>query len=47
MSKISAKTRYETFQEWHQWAKKQYPSFRVKKKKPQIPDWMSGAYNNE
>lgn len=37
MSKISAKQRYETFTEWHAWAKSQYPAFRVKKKKAQLP----------
>jgi len=44
MSKMSAKTRYEAFQEWHAWAKTKYPSFRTKKKKPQMPDWMREIY---
>lgn len=33
MSKMSAKTRYEAFTEWHAWAKTKYPAFRTKKKK--------------
>ena len=39
MSKMSAKQRYETFTEWHNWAKTKYPSFRVKKtrKAPAFP----------
>lgn len=44
MSKVSAKTRYEAFTEWHKWAKTQYPAFRTKKKKPQMPDWMKEVY---
>jgi len=44
MSKMSAKTRYESFMEWHQWAKTKYPTMRVKKKKPQMPDWMRDVY---
>ena len=39
MSKTSAKQRYESFQEWHAWAKTKYPSFRVKKKKQAQPIW--------
>jgi len=39
MSKTRAKARYEAFTEWHAWAKTQYPSFRVKKKKPQQPTY--------
>ena len=46
MSKMSAKTRYEAFQEWHQWAKTKYPAFRVKKKKAAPPIWMTD-YNND
>ena len=45
MSKMSAKTRYEAFTEWHQWAKTKYPAFRTKKKKVQMPDWMRDLYN--
>jgi len=37
MSKTSAKQRYQAFQEWHAWAKSQYPAFRTKKKKPTQP----------
>jgi hypothetical protein len=37
MSKTSGKQRYQQFQEWHAWAKTQYPSFRAKKKKTQTP----------
>lgn len=37
MSKMSARQRYMAFTEWHNWAKTKYPSFRVKKKKPQQP----------
>jgi len=40
MSKISAKTRYESFMEWHKWAKTKYPSMNVKKKKAPVPVWM-------
>ena len=39
MSKISAKQRYETFTEWHKWAKSQYPEFRKKKKTPIAPPY--------
>ena len=39
MSKTSAKQRYITFTEWHNWAKTQYPSFRKKKKKPVQPTY--------
>ena len=39
MSSTSAKQRYIAFTEWHNWAKTQYPSFRVKKKKPQVPTY--------
>lgn len=44
MSKTSARQRYQAFTEWHAWAKQQYPSFRAKKKKPQVPDWMRDNY---
>lgn len=39
MSNTSAKQRYETFTEWHIWAKSQYPAFKnaVKKKKNTQP----------
>ena len=39
MSRTSAKQRYQAFQEWHAWAKSQYPSFRVKKKKVETPTY--------
>jgi len=39
MSKTSAKQRYTVFTEWHEWAKTQYPAFRVKKKKPAQPSF--------
>jgi len=39
MSKMSAKTRYEAFMEWHKWAQHKYPSMK-RKKKPQVPDYM-------
>jgi hypothetical protein len=38
MSKISAKTRYEAFMEWHKWAQTKFPS--MKKKKKARPDYM-------
>lgn len=46
MSKVSAKTRYEAFQEWHAWAKTKYPSFRTQRKKAPVPVWM-GNMNDE
>jgi len=39
MSKTSAKQRYTAFTEWHNWAKSQYPAFRVKKKKQATPTY--------
>jgi len=41
MSKTSAKQRYETFTEWHKWAKTTYPSFKAasKRKPTQKPIW--------
>lgn len=45
MSKISGKTRYEAFQEWHKWVKTKHPSFNVKKKKSAPPVWM--GYDEE
>jgi len=39
MSKVSAKTRYEVFQEWHKWASNRYQS--MKKKKRTQPDYLS------
>ena len=45
MSKISGKTRHESFQEWHKWAKKQYPSFNVKRNKPTPSIWLMSDYN--
>ena len=41
MSKISAKQRYQSFQEWHAWAKTKYPSFRQKKKKVVQPTYSN------
>tara|TARA_R110000823_G_C15783339_1_gene485325 strand:+ start:717 stop:851 length:135 start_codon:yes stop_codon:yes gene_type:complete len=39
MSRNSTKQTVETFQEWHKWAKTQYPSYRVKKKPKSKPIW--------
>ena len=39
MSKTSSKQRYIAFTEWHNWAKSQYPAFRVKKKKQPTPTY--------
>ncbi len=39
MSSTSAKQRYIAFTEWHNWAKTQYPAFRVKKVKPKAPTY--------
>ena len=41
MSQNSAKQRYETFTEWHKWAKTTYPSFKAasKRKPTQKPIW--------
>jgi len=44
MSKMSAKTRYEAFSEWHKWAQVQYKS--MKKKKKARPDYMAYAEND-
>jgi hypothetical protein len=45
MSKMSAKTRYEAFMEWHKWAQHKYPI--MKKKKKARPDYMTyGAQND-
>jgi hypothetical protein len=41
MSKMSAKQRYTTFTEWHEWAKSKYPSFRKKKKKSPQPTFSN------
>ena len=38
MSKVSAKSRYEAFSEWHKWAQVHYKS--MKKKKKARPDYM-------
>ena len=38
MSKVSSKTRYEAFMEWHKWAQHKYPSMKPKKKV--MPDYM-------
>ena len=45
MSNTSANQRYETFTEWHAWAKTQYPNFRIKKKKKQEPNFTSYEKN--
>jgi hypothetical protein len=39
MSKVSSKTRYEVFMEWHKWAQHKYSSMK-RKKKPLVPDYM-------
>jgi hypothetical protein len=45
MSKMSAKTRYEAFSEWHKWAQTKYPI--MKKKKKARPEYMTyGAQND-
>lgn len=44
MSKISAKSRYESSIEWYNWAKKQYPTLRQAKKPTPKPLW-SEKYN--
>ena len=41
MSKTSAKQRYQSFQEWHTWAKTKYPSFRKKKQKTIQPTYSN------
>ena len=41
MSKISAKQRYQSFTEWHNWAKSTYPSFKNKKKKVAQPKFSN------
>jgi len=43
MSKMSAKTRYEAFSEWHKWASHRYQS--MKKKKKTRPDYMTYGSN--
>ena len=45
MSNTSAKQRYTAFTEWHEWAKKQHPSYRAKKKKTQAPKFVSYGKN--
>lgn len=45
MSKMSAKTRYEAFTEWHKWAQHKYPILKKKKKKAR-PDYITYG-NNE
>lgn len=41
MSQNSSKLRYEAFQEWHKWAKANYPNFKsASKKTPTVkPIW--------
>jgi len=45
MSKMSAKTRYEAFMEWHKWAQHKYPI--MKKKKKARPEYLAYASGNE
>jgi hypothetical protein len=45
MSKISAKARYEAFQEWYKWASHNYASMKVKKQKPIAPTYTSYGGN--
>ena len=45
MSKMSAKTRYEAFSEWHKWAQTRYQS--MKRKKKARPDYMAYGADNE
>ena len=45
MSKMSAKTRYEAFSEWQNWAKHKYPIMRRKKKAR--PDYLTYGTNDE
>ena len=45
MSKMSAKTRYEAFMEWHKWAQHKYPI--MKKKKKARPDYMTYGREND
>ncbi len=45
MSKVSSKTRYETFQEWHKWASSRYAS--MKKKKRANPEFFGSEFKIE
>ena len=45
MSKVSAKARYEAFQEWHKWAQNHYKS--MKKKKKVRPDYIAFGADSE
>ena len=45
MSKVSSKTRYEAFMEWHKWAQNRYSS--MKRKKKARPDYMAYGADNE
>jgi len=45
MSKVSSKTRYETFMEWHKWASTRYSS--MKKKKKANPEFFGGDFKIE
>ena len=45
MSKISGKTRYESFMEWHKWAQHKYPI--MKKKKKARPEYLAYASNDD
>jgi len=46
MSKTSAKQRYETFTEWHKWAKNKYPSFRAASKRKPTPKPIWSIYED-
>ena len=45
MSKVSSKSRYEAFSEWHKWAQNHYKS--MKKKKKVRPDYMVYGADSE
>lgn len=45
MSKMSAKTRYEAFQEWYKWAQHEYSS--MKRKKKARPEYMMRHSEND
>ena len=46
MSKSSPIARSKAFIEWHEWAKKQHPSYRAKKKKVKSPKFVSYGKND-
>jgi hypothetical protein len=47
MSQTSAKQRYETFQEWHQWAKSKYPNFKAASKKKPTTQPIYSSYEGK